>query len=502
MTTHRTMLGAVATAALIAGVTQVPSSANNHPSSPGGAPKASGTPAYRLVDVGTFGGDRAELNGPAVNITPDGVVLGSAATTKPDADYPAFNPFGSLDINLLHAFAWQNGHLDDLGALPGNTSSYVFEENRSGIGVGMSETGTPDTTNGYPASHAVMFDHGHARDLGTLPGGDESVALAINDRGQVTGFADNGTPDPYSQVGYSTQTRAFAGKGGHLIDLGTLGGPDATVATENSAGQIAGDSYVNDTPDPVTGVPTTHPYLWTNGHMRDLGTLGGTHSATTWLNDRGQAVGSSSLPGDQVNPAFLWTGNRLRNLGTLGGTFGLAWYIDDNRDVVGWSTPAGDETVHAFLWRHGTITDLNDPASTQCTLAESVNAAGTVVGGSCDGRALLWSGGRQYDLDTLVGPTDVQLTEAAYINDRGDIAAIGELPDGNQHVFVLQPTGSPLRATTKPTSARTEANQPAGFRPCLADPQLPLPRMRACVAGIAEGDLGNVSGAANRGDSR
>ena len=140
------------------------------------------------------------------------------------------------------------------------------------------------------------------------------------------------------------------------------------------------------------------------------------------------------------------------------------------------------------------MTDLNDEASTQCTLAESVNAAGTVVGGSCDGRALLWAGGHQYDLDTLVGPTDVQLTEAAYINARGDIASIGILPNGDQHVFVLQPTGSRLSAPMNRSSARTEASQPPSFRPCLADPRLLLPQMRACVAHNAETGRGDRPG--------
>ena len=40
--------------------------------------------------------------------------------------------------------------------------------------------------------------------------------------------------------------------------------------------------------------------------MRDLGTLGGTTSAPTGLNDAGQVVGSSTLA-DGSTHAFLWT---------------------------------------------------------------------------------------------------------------------------------------------------------------------------------------------------
>ena len=45
-----------------------------------------------------------------------------------------------------------------------------------------------------------MFKNGQVIDLGTLPGGHESFGQDINDRGQVTGFASNGTPDPFSPI--------------------------------------------------------------------------------------------------------------------------------------------------------------------------------------------------------------------------------------------------------------------------------------------------------------
>ncbi len=400
-------------------------------------------PAYTMIDVGTFGGPHAELDGQAVQIPRRGTILGTADTTVPDPDFPNVNPFfGDPNPFVMHAFQWQHGQLLDLGALPGSNSSAVFEVNRHGVGAGMSETGALDPINGYPAIHAVLFKRGGVVDLGVLPGGTGSVALAINNRGQVGGFANNGVPDPFSMLPFGTQTRAFIWQNGVMHDLGTLGGPDAITATLNARGQIAGDSYLDNIPDPVTNKPTSHPFLWTAGHMRDLGTLGGSQSQTAWLNDRGQVVGQSTIVGDQVTHPFLWDGQKLRDLGTLGGDFAGAANINDDGGVVGFSRTAGNNTAHAFLWKRGRMTDLTGADNPSCTFAEWINDSDQVVGGSCsDGRALVWRDGKEYHLDDLVGPTDVHLIEAAYISDSGEISAVGLLPNGDQHVFLLTPKG-------------------------------------------------------------
>jgi hypothetical protein len=61
---------------------------------------------YRLVDPGTFGGPQSFANQPAVPLTRQGGLLGTADTVIPDADYPNFNPFmvGFPDRYLVHAF--------------------------------------------------------------------------------------------------------------------------------------------------------------------------------------------------------------------------------------------------------------------------------------------------------------------------------------------------------------------------------------------------------------
>ncbi len=50
----------------------------------------------------------------------------------------------------------------------------------------------------------------------------------------------------------------------------------------------------------------------------DLGSLGGTFGAPFWLNNRGQVVGASNLPGDQTFHPFLWDRDKLNDWGTLG----------------------------------------------------------------------------------------------------------------------------------------------------------------------------------------
>ena len=421
---------------------------------------ASEVPAYSLTDVGTFGGPQAFLNIPGVPITPRGTVLGAADTTIADPNYPNFNPFlvGFADPVVPHAFEWRDGRLIDLGALAGNNGSAVFQINRAGVGVGLSGTGAIDPVTGYPAEHAVLFQHGTVTDLGTPPGGNESFALSINDRGEVAGFANNGVPDPNSVFPWGTETRSFIWQDGVMHDIGTLGGPDALMNNMNALGQIAGDSYTNDTPNSATGVPTTDPFLWTDGHMRDLGTLGGTQSVTYWLNDNGEVVGQDNVAGDQSFHPYLWDGHHLHDLGTLGGTFGAANHINDGGTAVGWTTLPGDNTAHAFLWRNGAMTDLTGAASSQCTVAGAINSSGTIVGGTCaEDDALVWLNDRQYDLNTIDGTTDVTLTDAQSVNDRGQIVAIGHLTNGDQHVFLLTPTRRPAQASVA-AAPRTGTN--------------------------------------------
>jgi probable HAF family extracellular repeat protein len=160
------------------------------------------------------------------------------------------------------------------------------------------------------------------RSLGTF-GGNHSVVSDINDHAQVVGLALNAIADPFSLydlfiLGSSngTQTRAFLWENGHKRDLGTLGGPDAFAGFVNERGQIIGYSYTNFIPNPATGVPAIHPFLWDKGTMTDLGTLGGTSATPTGLNNKGCVIGQSDLDGDEISDPFLWKNGMLIDLFT------------------------------------------------------------------------------------------------------------------------------------------------------------------------------------------
>jgi probable HAF family extracellular repeat protein len=211
---------------------------------------------YKFIDLGTLGGptNYLSINGGGLPILNDaGIVSSSADTSIPDPNAPnlCFNP----GCFLTHAYRWQDGVLTDLGALPGVNSSAAGAINARGWSVRHSQNGEIDPLSGFPETRAVLWNERQIVDLGTL-GGNWSLATDVNNGGQVVGAAANTIPDPFSLFGFGTQTRAFLWQKGGIQDLGTLGGPDAAALFVNERGQVAGISYTNATPNPVTGLPT------------------------------------------------------------------------------------------------------------------------------------------------------------------------------------------------------------------------------------------------------
>jgi probable HAF family extracellular repeat protein len=88
------------------------------------------------------------------------------------------------------------------------------------------------------------------------------------------------------------------------------------------------------------------------GPLQDLGTLGGTSSSATAVNDSGQVVGYSLIASVAVH-AFLYSGGQMLDLNSLvapgsGFTLVQANGISDTGYITGYGT-APDGQTHAFL---------------------------------------------------------------------------------------------------------------------------------------------------------
>ena len=398
---------------------------------------------FQLVDLGTLGGpNSSEFAAPIINN--QGAITGASDTADSDPNFPnCYSP----DCFVNHAYIGRDGVLTDLAGLPGGFGSEGNGINDHNQIAGQSLNGLIDPLLGTPAGIAVLWQsNGQIVDLGTL-GGNQSLAATVNNRGQVVGGAANTIPDEFSMFGWATQTRAFLWQRGTMRDLGTLGGPDALAIFINHRGQVAGVAYTNSTPNPVTGTPTQDPFLWENGKMKDLGTLGGTQSFVNAFNNRGQVAGESNLAGDLTSRPFLWDGRALKDLGTLGGSIGFATALNDIGEVAGGARTAGDEALHAFFWRNGVMTDLGTIKDDTCSIAHSMNSNGLVVGtsGNCEDvfelhGFLSFHGEPLIDLNDFVPPgSDLVITDGESINDAGEIAGSGMLPNGDFHAIVLIP---------------------------------------------------------------
>ena len=274
---------------------------------------------------------------------------------------------------------------------------------------------------------AFLWEDGFMKDLGTLPGAIGSVALGINNRGQVVGYS------------FTTQGQdAVLWQDGTMTVLELLPGFTTGAAFDiNNRGQIVG---VNGNPAGVF-----HAVLWHGDAVIDLGTLPGGHTSVAHaINNRRQIVGESFGTGD--SHAVLWSHGALFDLGTLGADPSRATDINDRGQIVGFSS--GDTTgFRAFLWEDGTMIDLGAlPGSAPESFATAINRHGQIVGSSMphveaepplenERHAILWEHRKMIDLGTFPGAR-LTVSHAAGINNRGQIVGYAETPSGQRHAVL------------------------------------------------------------------
>jgi len=130
-----------------------------------------------------------------------------------------------------------------------------------------------------------------------------------------------------------------------VIDLGTLGGTGSEATGINDRGEVVGWS--------LDGDGNTQAFHWQNGNMTGLGFLpGGTSSMANAINDSGEITGRSHVSGTDYH-AFLYRSNSFLDLGTFGGANSIGFALNDKTEITGlaYPPPADVDDFSTFLWR-------------------------------------------------------------------------------------------------------------------------------------------------------
>jgi probable HAF family extracellular repeat protein len=299
----------------------------------------------------------------------------------------------------------------DLGTLSGGNFSQPFFINRYGLVSGSSSLADG-------SQHATLWLDGLMGDIGAPGlGGPNSIAFGDNERFQSAGEAETSISDPNGEdfCGFGTHLTClpFLWQDGKMVQLPTLGGNNGAANAISNRGEVAGFAE-NSMPDPGCPAPQVlhfKPAVWQKGVIHRLPTVGGDPDGVAYeINDNGEVAGASGTC-TTFNPNFL---NNL-----------LA--------------------VHALLWENGKATDLGNlggqTGQAGGNAAYSVNNRGEVVGssdlkGDTTFHAFLWTRkiGMQ-DLGTLSG--DVA-SNSISINDAGSVVGVSLDANFNPRAFLWE----------------------------------------------------------------
>lgn len=342
---------------------------------------------------------------------------------------PRFGPAGPLSYMII-----------DLGTLGGYFSGATAINNLGQV------VGWADRSDG--ARHAFLWEHGTMTDLGTPREGWDSFANDISDPGEVVISSGN-----YAYLWYNGVTQLIPGLGLSVT---------ATPYAVNNVGQVVGTSLVE--------YMTSHAFLWHDGVMRDL-----------TLEGLGGVAQDVSNAGHVVVGAFLWQDGVVTDLGSLGGGPAGGVGVNDLGQVVGSGRAPPDNVdpflVHAFLWDSGVMTDLGTLTSFRHSRAEAINNLGQVVGQeiqhSIVRRAFLYDAnqGMRKLLDLI--PLDSggwywYRLDPQDINDAGQIVGTAMF-DGLLRAFLMSPIDADFDDDDD-----TDLDDFATFRSCMTGPAAPV----------------------------
>jgi probable HAF family extracellular repeat protein len=276
-------------------------------------------PTGTILDLGTLGGPNSSVTWSVKNNR--GLVAGIAQTAMPDplgeswssaAFFPGPNNVGFICLG----FVWELGEMRALPTLGGN-NGFATGANDRGQVVGWAENTCHDAACVPPQVlqfRPVVWGPGpnQIREFPLINGDTSGAATAINERSQAVGIS--GICD--QAVGRHTAKHAVLWEHNHVTDIGNLGALFWNTPTAiNQQGDIVG--FAGTPGDPDGNI--LHGFIWTrhNG-IRPLGALPGhVHSEAYGINERRQVVGISCDENFVDCRAFVWDDGVMTDLNAV-----------------------------------------------------------------------------------------------------------------------------------------------------------------------------------------
>lgn len=366
-----------------------------------------------------------------------------------------------LLAGFSNAFAQTSYKLADQGLLH-NTDNFsmVMGLNNHGWTENMDGFVNPpikSTSTTVASGRAVINVRGFNIDLGTLGGKNSWTNYGgINDHGEAVGMAETSVLDPDGEdmCGFRTKKtcRPFLWRDGHIMALPTLGGNNGQACAINNREQIVGISETTASDPGCPSKKTILPVLWEKGEAHALSMVAGdTDAFVQGLNDQGQAVGSSGDCANIAAHAVLWENDTASQLKDLGHPGGAAYAINGQGQAVGYVSSADGTTIVASVWPNGAnggVTTIPTLPGDGAAFATGINNRGQVVGSTFNSvgwsHGFLWQDGVVTDLNTFI-PEDSNLfiIAASNINERGQISGMAEVMSGPEqgkiHAILLTP---------------------------------------------------------------
>jgi probable HAF family extracellular repeat protein len=272
-----------------------------------------------LTDLDTLGGPNSSVTWNVKNTAGIIVGISQTLTPEPLGENWSSANFYSTPNNVGYinlGFVWEGGPMRGLPNFPGGNNGFATGANNLGQVVGWAENGVHDPTcccQSEPGHQVLQFrpavwtlgppDQIH--ELPLIPGDTSGAATAINDNGQIVGIS--GICD--QAVGRHTAKHAVLWENGGVTDIGNLGAQWWNTPTAiNQHGDVVG--FAGD-PAFVEGNPL-HAFIWTKDNgIKALKPLRGrvpehVDSEAYGINEARQVVGVS-CDADQVDcRAVIW----------------------------------------------------------------------------------------------------------------------------------------------------------------------------------------------------